>query len=202
MTRDHQTVAFPRHRGFWRDRRRLLWRFLVAVPLFTVFSAHGQQRPTQYQVEATYLYNFSQFVAWPATQSTERNPFNICVLGQDPFGPALTNLLADATVGGKSVTAKRIATAPEAVDCRILFISSSEQTRLKEILTTLASASVLTVSDLPEFTQRGGMVQFLLVDDRVRFEVNLAAAKRGGLTLSSELLKVATNVIRTIPAGD
>lgn len=202
MTRDDQTVAFLRHHRLWRKRMRLLFRLLLAVPLFTAAGIRGQSRPTQYQVEATYLYNFSQFVAWPASQSAAGNSFNICVLGQDPFGPALETILGDETVAGKSVVVKRIPTPQEGVNCRVLFISSSEHGRLKEILTTLGGASVLTVSDLPEFTQRGGMIQFLLVEDRVRFEVNLAAAERARLTLSSELLKVATNVRRTLPLGD
>lgn len=175
---------------------------MVAIPLLIVAGAGGQQRPTQYQVEATYLYNFSQFVAWPAGQATADKFFNICVLGQDPFGPALSAMVANETVAGKNVVAKRISATQEATNCRILFLSSSESGRLKEILGTLGGASVLTVSDLPEFAQRGGMVQFLLLDDRVRFEVNLAATKRAGLTLSSDLLKVATTVRRTIPVGD
>ncbi len=175
---------------------------MVAVSLFTVPSARAQQRPTQYQVEATYLYNFSQFVLWPEGQTAAEKSFNICVLGQDPFGPALAAILANETVGGKNIVAKRIPTAQEAVHCRVLFISSSEGGRLKEILNEVGGTSVLTVSDLPEFAERGGMVQFLLAEDRVRFEVNLAAAERAGLTLSSDLLKVATNVRRTVPRGD
>jgi uncharacterized protein DUF4154 len=202
MTPDCRTIAFPPHRGLWRVRMRLFCRLMAAVPLLTVSGARAQEKPTQYQVEATYLYNFSQFVAWPAAAATAANSFNICVLGQDPFGPALANIVADETVAGKSVAAKRVPTPQEAVNCRVLFISSSESGRLKEILTILGGASVLTVSDLPEFTRRGGMVQFLLIEDRVRFEVNLAAAERARLTLSSELLKVATTIRRTIPAGD
>ena len=158
--------------------------------------------PTEYQVEATYLYNFSQFVQWPAGSTTAANSFNICVLGQDPFGPVLNAILADETIAGKSVLARQIPTLPEALHCQVLFISSSESGRLKEILTTLRGASVLTVSDLPQFTQHGGMVQFVLVQDRVRFEVNLAATESARLTLSSELLKVAINVRRTAPGGD
>ena len=158
--------------------------------------------PTDYQVEATYLYNFSQFVQWPADSTKAANSFNICVLGQDPFGPVLNAILGDETIAGKSVVARQIPTLPEALHCQVLFISSSESGRLKEILTTLRGASVLTVSDLPQFTQRGGMVQFVLVQDRVRFEVNLAATQSARLTLSSELLKVAINVRRTAPGGD
>jgi hypothetical protein len=124
------------------------------------------------------------------------------VLGQDPFGPALDTIFRDETIAGRSVVAKRIPRPQDAVDCRVLFISLSENDRLRQILTTLGSASVLTVSDLPQFTQRGGMVQFILEGNRVRFEVNLATAEHAGLTLSSELLKVAVNVRRSAQLGD
>ena len=164
----------------------------------------GQRpKPTEYEVKATYLYNFGRFVEWPAKAAqAEGDSFSICVLGQDPFGPALDSVLADATIGGRKVVAKRIPASQGAVNCRVLFISSSENTRLKQILTTLRGTSVLTVSELPQFSQRGGMVQFILEGNKVRFEVNLAAAEHAGLTLSSELLKVAVNVRRSAPPED
>jgi hypothetical protein len=128
--------------------------------------------------------------------------FTICVLGEDPFGPALRATIAGETIGGKNVLATRISGPEQAVNCRILFISSSEDRQLKDILTTLEKASVLTVSDMPQFARRGGMVQFILQENRVRFEVNLATAQRAGLTLSSELLKLATSVRRSPQPGD
>lgn len=164
----------------------------------------GQRaKPTEYEVKATYLYNFSRFVEWPAKDTeTQSGPFVICVLGKDPFGPALNAILADEATSGKTVVAQRVPTPQDAMNCRVLFISSSESTRLKQILATLGDASVLTVSELPEFTQRGGMVQFISEGNRVRFEVNLASAEHAGLTLSSELLKVAVNVRRSGRLGD
>jgi hypothetical protein len=154
-------------------------------------------KPTEYQVKATYLTKFGRFVEWPAKVTQGPNDsFSICVLGQDPFGPVLNVMIADETISGKSVVAKRIPSPQDAANCRVLFISSSENTRLKQILIMLGDTSVLTVSDLPEFAQRGGMVQFISEGDRVRFEVNLATAERAGLILSSELLKVAVNVRR------
>jgi hypothetical protein len=176
----------------------------VAWALIGLPRMQGQHaKPTEYEVKATYLYNFSRFVEWPAQSlPAQSDSFAICVLGDNPFGPALNATVAQETIGGKSVVAKQISTPQDAVNCRVLFISSSEAKRLKEILTALGAASVLTVSDLPKFTQRGGMVQFVLEGGRVRFEVNSAIAERAGLTLSSELLKVAVNVRRSIQPGD
>lgn len=168
-----------------------------------VASLPGQHaKPTEYEVKAIYLYNFSKFVEWPAQAAqAQSDSFAICVLGDNPFGPALQATIAQETIAGKSVVAKQIPAPRDAVNCRVLFISSSEDKRLKEILTSVGAASVLTVSDLPRFTQRGGMVQFVLEGGKVRFEVNSATAERAGLTLSSELLKVAVNV-RTDRFGD
>jgi len=176
----------------------------IAWLLLGLSSMHGQRaKPTEYEVKATYLYNFSRFVEWPAKVThAQGGSFVICVLGKDPFGASLNAILADEATTGKTVVAQRIPTPQDAVNCRVLFISSSEDTHLKQILATLGQASVLTVSELPEFTQRGGMVQFVSDGNRVRFEVNLASAEHAGLTLSSELLKVAVNVRRTARLGD
>lgn len=190
-----------------RSTRRLVSRraALVAVfaMMFGAIHSIGQQgKPGEYQVKAAYLYNFGRFVEWPARMAEGNGTFSICVLGQDPFGLALNSTLADETIHGKSVVAKRIPDLADAVNCRILFISASEADRLKQILTTLKDASVLTVSDLPQFSQSGGMVQFTTEGSRVRFEVNLDPAQRAGLVLSSELLKVAVNVKRGGAVGD
>lgn len=154
-------------------------------------------KPTEYQVKAAYLYNFGKFIRWPAATG-KNNSFAICVVGRDPFGPTLDATLAGETIDGRKVIPLRLARAQDALECRILFISESESGRLNETLAALGKAGVLTVSDMPQFTQRGGMIQFVLEGDRVRFEVNLSAAQRVGLSPSSELLKVATTV-RTAP---
>jgi hypothetical protein len=191
-------------RGSGRHFLVLLISVAVAWAVAGLPSAQGQHaKPTEYEVKATYLYNFSRLVEWPAEGPQARgDSFAICVLGEDPFGGALKTTVAQETVAGKSVVMKQVPAARDAVSCGVLFISSSEDKRLKEILSSLGTASVLTVSDLPKFTQRGGMVQFVLEDNKVRFEVNSAIAQRAGLTLSSELLKVAVNVRRSVPSGD
>ncbi|HEY3971568.1 MAG TPA: YfiR family protein [Candidatus Sulfotelmatobacter sp.] len=176
----------------------MAWILIAPQPLL---GQHG--KPTEYEVKATYLYNFTRFVEWPVQGAQgEGDSFAICVLGDNPFGPALEATVAQETIGGKNAVAKQIHTMQDAADCRVLFISTSEDKRLKQILMSLGTASVLTVSDLPKFTERGGMVQFVVDGNRVRFEVNSASAERAGLTLSSELLKVAVNVRTSVQLGD
>ena len=177
--------------------RRSLWfalgvRLILALSLATTSEpvVEAQQvRPTEAQLKAAFLFNFGKYVTWPGIASES---FSICVLGRDPFGSALDSIVAGETLGGKPAAVRRIRGAQEASSCQIVFISSSEEARLQSTLATLArSGSALTVSDLPDFAQQGGMIQFVEEGNRVRFIVNLAAARRAGLVLSSELLKVA-----------
>ncbi|HLY42238.1 MAG TPA: YfiR family protein [Terracidiphilus sp.] len=151
-------------------------------------------------IEASYLYNFGKFVRWPNAASSAQ-PFFVCILGQDVFGRKLDDLVARDTIQNRKIVAKRIASPSDAADCQIIFIPLSEDARLKDDLDALAGKPILTVSDNPQFLDRGGMIQFVLQDRRVRFLVNLAAAQRNGLALDSELLKVAMHVI-TEPVGE
>jgi hypothetical protein len=170
-----------------------------AVALIGACSLPAQgPKITEYQVKAAYLANFGRFVEWSTSVAVGKSEsFNICVLGQDPFGADLDAAIAGETISGVRVLAKRISRAQDAVDCRILYISSSEVSQWKEIQTALRTLSVLTVSDMPQFARRGGIIQFLLDGNRVRFDINLAATERVGLNLSSELLKLAVTVSRS-----
>ncbi len=152
-------------------------------------------KPTDFEVEAAYLSNFGRFVEWPATSASAASvQFNVCVLGTDPFGPLLDNALKGETIRGVPMMAKRIAGPEESGSCRVLYIGSSTDGRLKAALAALRTSTVLTVSDAADFTRLGGMIQFVLEGNKVRFEINLAAAHRSSLSVSSELLKVATAI--------
>lgn len=177
---------------------------LTAVVSFATTGILAQQpKPSEYQVKATYLYNFGRFVRWPDVAAPGKgDSFPVCVIGQDPFGAILDSTLGGEALDGKPVVLRRISKPHDAGECRILFISSTEEKRLKEILTALDESGVLTVSDMPGFTRRGGMIQFVLEGDRVRFEINLASAESAKLVLSSELLKVAASVKRSGRSGD
>jgi hypothetical protein len=187
--------------------RRLAWVALgllaavLACACLAFLSSQNLQaqvpKPTEYEVKAAYLSHFGGFVEWPAKAGAPTDPFYICVLGQDPFGPLLDAALKDETLGGAPMAARRLSGVEEAAGCRILFVSTSKEAQLAAILTALGKSNILTVSDISGFTRRGGMIQFVLEGNRVRFEINLAAAQRAGLTLSSELLKLAVAIRRT-----
>lgn len=190
----------PRPRG---SRRLLPFLILTtAIAAFPGWVVRAQQpRPSEYQVKAAYLFNFGRFVKWPENAAGKSDSFTVCILGHDPFGTTLDSTIAGETLDGKPLVARRIATAQEAGDCRIVFISMAEESHLKDILTLLDQPGVLTVSDMPAFSRRGGMIQFVLEGDKIRFEINLTSAETAKLTLSSELLKVATTVRRNPKSG-
>lgn len=168
--------------------------FLVVALLSPGIVAQPPVTPTETQVEAAFLFKFGNFVTWP--NPAPNNSFGICVLGRDPFGPTLESITKGESLNGVPYAVRHIGAASEAASCRIVFVSMSEQERLRPLLTELAKFPLLTVSDMPHFTDRGGMIQFVLENGRVRFEVNLTSAEKSGLTLSSQLLKVASAVKR------
>lgn len=187
-------------RAFQAFARRCVGLLSVCLLLTAATLFAEQSKPSEYQVKATYLYNFGRFVQWPA--NIPGDSFAICLLGQDPFGPVLDSTLSGESLDGRPVVVRRITKARDATDCRILFINSAEESHLSEILNVLDGNSILTVSDMPDFSRRGGMIQFVLEGGRVRFEVNLTRAENAKLTLSSELLKVAAAVRTGERPGD
>jgi YfiR/HmsC-like len=176
----------------------------LAVKLFAIFGlltflcvtgtsrAEGQEPPSEYQVKAAYLLNFLKFVEWPDDAFADPlAPYVVGVVGDDPFGSALPQVVIGKTVQGRDLVI-RVYRAGEAVrGAHILFISASEKKRLPAILSALRGLSTLTVGDTEEFLEAGGMIQFLSENDRIRFAINVDAARRGRLRISSKLLSLA-----------
>lgn len=153
-------------------------------------------QPTEYEVKAAYLFNFAKFVTWPGQAFDSPNaPLTICIAGPDKFGASLDSLIAGERIGGRPIAAKRIAEPGDMGGCHIVFVGASEAARARSFLDSAHKRNALTVSDMPHFAERGGMIQFVLDGGRVRFDINLKAAQDAGLALSSELLKVAGRVM-------
>lgn len=174
-----------------------VWRRSMAVILFAAL-LHAQSKPSQYEVKAAYLYNFGKYVSWPA-KSAER--FNICVLGTDPFGETLDSLVEGERLTGKPVVVRRLQSPQDVASCHVVYVGTSDEERMSAVVAAATRENVLTVSDVARFLDRGGMIQFVNEGDRIRFSVNLARAQRAGLSLSSELLKVAKEVKREERGG-
>lgn len=152
------------------------------------------QTLSEYDVEAAYLYNFGKFVRWPADASAASSTFDICVLGDSPFRGTLERLTANDTIDGKPIRKRIISGPSDAAGCAIVYISDSQAANVKKVLADFRGRSQLLVSGIPHFIDDGGAIQFVVKDHRVRFAVNLQAASRSRLVLSSELLKVAVRV--------
>lgn len=180
------------------SRARCTVFFLFVLTLFCSFAGPRPVRAEtpvagEYQVKAAFLLNFANFVQWPAGALAE-DTFTIGILGQDPFDSAIDSLWGK-TVKGRRVVVRRYDDPEDARQADILFISASEKRALLYILKTLRGRSVLTVGDSKGFGQSGVMINMLLLRKRVGFEINLAAAHREGLQVSSHLLKLAQEVI-------
>lgn len=177
-----------------RGRAARLLAPLVAWAIAGVLlEAPAQTRAlTEYEAKAGFLYHFGAFVDWPATAFTNTDgAFIVGVLGADPFGGVLDEVMGGKAIRKKPVRVQRFARVEDAVSSHILFVSASEAPRLPAILATLDRTNVLTVSELERFAERGGMIALRMVDKKVRFDINVDAAKRAGLKLSSQLLTLA-----------
>ena len=156
------------------------------------FNGLAEDQPTEYQIKAAFLFNFAKFVDWPPETFPETNsPIVIGVLGKNVFGKDLENTIRDKTVNNHHFEFVAVTSAKEAIRCHILFISPSEKDNVKKIVDSLHNASVLTVSETDEFIKAGGMVNFVIQDDKVRFQISDDAAKKAGLRISSKLLSLA-----------
>lgn len=165
-------------------------------------SLHAQSpKPTEYDVEAAYLLNFGKFIRHSSTQPP-RSSFDICILGPDPMGRPIDDLARNETIDNLPVHIQRLPDVSAAKPCAIVFISANEGDRLREDLAILAGSDVLTVSDASDFLARGGIIQFVIVANHVRFRINLDAANRSHIVLSSELLRVASSVTGKPPTGE
>lgn len=177
--------------------------FVMRVVLCSLAVVAQAQSATEYQVKAAFLFNFAKFVEWPAEVfPNSDSPLQICVLGPDPFGRDFEQMVVDKTVNGHRIELIHPEGIPQARACQIVFIAYSDRQTLKQILEGLKGASVLTVGDAPGFAQMGGVINFVLDDNRVRFEISLRAADQSHLKLSARLLTVAKQVVASGPGGD
>jgi hypothetical protein len=154
--------------------------------------ACGAEAPTEYQVKAVFVFNFSHFVEWPAQAFTAPDqPFAICILGTDPFGGRLDEAVRGEQIDEHPLSVRRVRNMADIGDCKILYIDRSEGAQLPQILTALDHRSTLTVSDLEGSAERGAMIQFTTQSSRIRLRINVEAARSAGLTISSKLLRPA-----------
>jgi len=184
---------------------------LFAAPI-SVQAQDDSAQNREYQVKAAFLYNFVKFVDWPKEKVADGNePIIIGVIGKDPFGKAF-DPIKKKQVKGKKVVIKRFQDLEESKQsdeqtalirkCHLLFICSSEKKKLREIINLVKDDSVLTVGEVKGFLESGGIINFLMEDKKVCFEINNAAAKQTKLKIRSKLLRLAKRIIPEKPSEE
>ena len=152
--------------------------------------------PKEYKLKAAFIYNFAKFVEWPAAAFPDTaSPIVIGVLGRNPFGDELLNAVKNRKINGRSIHIRQVSTAAEASRTQVLFVSAGEERNFGALKNSLG-AGVLSVGESAAFASQGGTINFSLVEDKLRFEINMAAAHRSQLKISAQLLKLATNLHR------
>ena len=187
-----------------RPAARAAWRIWCACLLAAALPAAHPAEPApavkispEYAYKAGLLAKLDQFVEWPARAFHDaQSPLVIGVLGEDPFGSYLDELVQGEKVGERSIVVRRFRRGADVADCHILFISRSEAGQFDKIISALAGHSVLTVGDDEGFERAGGMVRFVIENNKVRLHIDDNAAKAVELTISSKLLRLATLVTR------
>jgi hypothetical protein len=162
-----------------------------------MFFASAQVVTREYQVKAAFLFNFTQFVEWPAQSFTApQTPAVIGILGKDPFGNYLEETIVGESINKHPLIIRHFNNVDEITNCQILFIDISDKNQLHLIIEKLKGKNILTVSDANEFAKLGGMVRFYIKDDKINIQINYDAAKKENLVISSKLLKLV-EIVKT-----
>jgi hypothetical protein len=177
-----------------RSRRQFATSLALAglMAAFCLCATAQETRPSEYQVKAAFLLNFGKFVEWPTNAFACTNaPLVIGVFGNDPFHGDLEGVAAGQNINGHPVIVRQIKALPDLKACHILFIAASEKTRERELLKAVEGTGVLTVSETDDFIRAGGMINFIIEDSQVHFQINNNAARTARLSISSKLIKLA-----------
>jgi hypothetical protein len=176
-----------------RFLRLLITMAIVILPSLG-FEAQAQDSSvsSEYLIKAGFIYNFANLVQWPSNAFAQPDsPIVIGILGEDPFGTILDRVLESKKVNGRVFLVKRLKSVLDLKECHIVFVSSSELTHLAEAIRSVKGMPILTIGEIPGFAKRGGVINLVLEDNKVHFEVNVEAAKEADLTISSRLLALA-----------
>lgn len=167
-------------------------KFIVFVFVCSVLLSAQIQPSREYQIKAVFILNFAQFIEWPADAfSSAKAPLVIGILGKDPFGQFLQDAIQGEKSKGHPLQVKRFSQVSEVKQCHILFINQTKSDQELDVITSSDNQHVLTISDATDFIQQGGIVRFVTENNKIRFQINLNAARQNEITISSKLLRLA-----------
>lgn len=163
---------------------------LLASCLFISAISAQIREPTEFELKAALLYNFALFTEWPPLLEST---FNLCLYGQDPFGVAL-QVLTQKSIQDRPIRIQRLSQLTEIDTCHLLYIHLSESSQFNQLITLVQGKPVLTVTDIPIHHDRGGIINLGVEQQKIRFDIDLAAASHSGLSISSKLLRLARDI--------
>lgn len=168
-------------------KTKLLIGLLFAfIPVFGIAAS-----PSKEQVKVAYLYYFTKFVKWPAEAfNYDQAPLHICIFGQDIFGDLL-DVLSKKTVYGRKIQIYRWNNLSAVIKCHVLFVSPSKQKNLSDIFQLVRDKPILTVGDTPGFAHQGGMINFIMINNTLRYEINYNVVSKAKLKISAAMLEIA-----------
>jgi len=174
----------------------------VCLTISTSAQSTSSAALSEYLIKAGFTYNFAKLVQWPDRAFPQPDSaIVIGIVGTDPFGNTLRDVLTGKNVNGRSFAVRHFKVGAELKDCNILFVSASETPHLDEIFRAVRGLPILTIGETPSFARRGGIINFVIEEDKVRFEVNVEAARQADITISSRLLTLAKIVPQTTADG-
>ena len=148
----------------------------------------------EYHLKAAVVSKFPAFVEWPAAALDSRATIDLCVARPNPFGATLRQLVSGESLRGRTMVTREVASGSDLDECHLLFVPRGSDIDTRVLIAGAAKHHVLTVGESPRFLEEGGIINLHLVEGRIRFEVDMAAANRAGVRLSSQLLRLATQV--------
>jgi len=180
----------------WALRSVVLLAAFFLLPAGAANRTGPQTADEEYRVKAAFIFHFAQLVDWPAEKATGTdNSLVLCTLGEDPFQGLLEGTVAGKAIGDRILRVRHLGPPEDLQACQIVFFGRAQSKRIPTLVSTLHQAPVLTVGETAGFLDAGGMIDFLLEDNKVRFEVNLDAAESADLKISSRLLVLAERVV-------
>lgn len=180
-------------KGIYFIGRTAVLLLMVSLPSLSATQELAAENPNK--VEAAFLRNFAHYVTWPSSAfAGDRSPWLLCIVGTDPFGEVLDNMLSGRAEQGRSFEIIRADALNELPSCQIVFIAYQDAGKRRAALAALKNLPVLTVSDAPEFLQEGGIIQFH-VGDRVEMSINLDRSRSASLTIQTKMLEVSREIV-------
>lgn len=167
--------------------------FILLLILLAVDQVDAQySRTREFNIKAVFLYNFSQFVEWPESAfETSTSPFVIGIVGDDPFGSVIDETVSGEKVKNHPIIVQRFSTVKEVANCHMIFLSGPQAANYQKNVSEQKIKYMLTVSDVAGFANTGGMIRFMMQDNKIKLQINPGVARSAELSISSKLLRLA-----------